>query len=80
MSRLVNKFPGRCKCGTYVQQSAGFVCDRKITCINCVSMLLNPTPFSIMYQGCDYEESMSEYMYDHYENESDYVGFDVGDQ
>lgn len=37
-------------------------------------------PFLIAYQGCDEEESMAEYLLDIGMTESDYVGFDVGDQ
>lgn len=82
MTRLVNKFPGRCACGTYVQESKGYVNNRKITCIQCVPLRAPPpSAFSIEYQGCaTTDEHLSEWFLDHYENESHFVGWDVGGQ
>ncbi len=74
-----NKFASRCKCGIYVQSGEGFVHERKITCAKCIPEPLS-RPFSVEYQGCDHQESMSEYFYDNFHNESDFLGFDVGSQ
>lgn len=88
MSRMiVNRYRGRCACGTVVQAGNGYVNDRKITCIQCAPMDA-PTGGSgiavgqnaaVSYQGCDDHESMSEWHYDNFGGESDFLGFDVGD-
>lgn len=80
-----NDYRGRCACGAIVQPQQGFVSNRKIVCSPCAppapaKPVRQSPPFSVAYQGCDDRESMSEYFYDNFHSESDFVGWDVGAQ
>jgi hypothetical protein len=88
MGRIANRYRGRCGCGAVVQPEQGYVHERRITCIQCVPM--NPpsrgggiavgTNLAVSYQGLDDHESMSEWHYDNFSDESHFLGWDVGDQ
>lgn len=79
---VVNIYPGRCGCGTFVAPQKGYVHERRITCIQCIPLEPYTTSASsIMYQGCaDERESLSEWFYDNFANESHYLGWEVGGQ
>lgn len=87
MRRIANRFRGRCTCGAIVQPEQGYVHERRITCIQCVPItrgeghgLAVGQNAAIAYQGCDDHESWSEWMYDNFDGESHFVGWDVGAQ